>query len=155
MALSAHCDYYQHCVCGESHNRQAHMLTAGLCTPPGDSKSRLKARLTFYDLVIFIWQYHIATTAPSTPSTTWSGRETAIHTLQENYGPLSRRAATWKKPRKPLSCSRFLLSLTDETPTPSLSFTFCRSQPATRRLCYRENYYFSISRATQKKRGGG
>ncbi len=66
LAPSARCDYYQHYVWSESHNRQAHMLNAGLCAPPGDSKSRLKSRLTFYDLVIFIWQYQIATTGPPT-----------------------------------------------------------------------------------------
>lgn len=53
-----------HCVCNESHYRQAHMLNAGLCTPPGGSKSRLKSRLTFNDLFIFICRDPIATTSP-------------------------------------------------------------------------------------------
>lgn len=96
---------------------------------------RADSRMTFGDLVIFMRQYQIATTAPPAPSTAWPGSETAIHTLQENYGPLSRIAATWIRPRKPLCCSRFLLSLTDEAPTPSLSFPFCRSQSATTCLC--------------------
>ncbi len=78
------------------------------------------------------------------PIPTWPGSETAIHTLEEKYGPLSRTAATWKKPRKPLSCSRFLLSLTDETPTPSLSFPLCRSQSVTRHLCWRELLFFHL-----------
>lgn len=92
-------------VCSESHIRRAHMLNVGLCTPPRDSKNRLKSRLTFFDLVIFIWQYQIATTGPPAPSTTWPGSETAIHTLEEKNGLLSHSAATWKNPRKPLSCS--------------------------------------------------
>lgn len=40
------------------------MLNAGLFTPPGGSKSRLKSRLTFNDLFIFFCRDPIATTSP-------------------------------------------------------------------------------------------
>lgn len=46
----------------------------------------------------------LATAALPTPELTRGpGSEAAVHTLQENYGMLPLTAATWKKPRKPLS----------------------------------------------------
>lgn len=140
------------------HGSGSHMLTAGLCTSPRDSKSRLRSRLTFVDLVIFIWLYQISTTGLLAESHHMDGEWNCdSHTIEEKYGPLSRPAAAWKKPRKPLCCSWLLLSLTDETPHSIALFPSCVALSRSVDIYAQENYYFSISRSTHthKKRERG
>lgn len=82
LASSSHCDYYQRCVCSETSPHAKRWPVDS----PGDSKSRLKSRLTFYDLVIFIQQYQIATTSPPTPSPHGRGVKLRFAHQRKNIG---------------------------------------------------------------------
>lgn len=142
LAWTSHCDYYQRCVCSESHNTGAHMLNVGLHTPPGNFKSRLNSRLTFYDLVIFIWQCQIATTETINPSPHGSEWNSDSHT-GEIWASITQQLLG-KSPESlsPASCS-FPRSL--KKPPLNLSLYFSVA------LCWGELLFFHLKDCTRKE----
>lgn len=125
------------------------MLNAGLFTPPGGSKSRLKSRLTFNDLFIFFCRDPIATTSPPRLKPPLHGQGVKMQFTHErkNMGRYHALQLLGKIPESlPPACGFFSHLLPHPSP-PQLHVSLLLSGAGD--IYARENYYFSISRSSQ------
>lgn len=116
---------------------------------PGDSKSRLKSRLTLYDLVIFIWQYQIATTGPSrhpdiAREWNWDSHTSGEICCYHAQQLLGKSPECFSPAHGFFSHSWWNLHSISLFPLLSLSGVLD--------IYAGENYYFSISRSAKKKK---
>lgn len=122
------------------------MLNAGLCTPPGGSENRLKSRLTFNDLFIFICRDPIATTSP--PPRLKPPLHSQVVKMQftharKNMGRYHALQLLGKIPESLSPACGFFSHLLP----PQLHVSLLLSGAGD--IYARENYYFSISRSSQ------
>lgn len=146
LASSEHCDYYQWCVCSESSPRAKRWPVHS----SGDSHSRLKSRLTCY---LYSAVSH-CNYPSSSPIPTWPRSATAIHRLEEKYGPLSHTASSYLEKAQKASLLVVVSSLTQGWSPHSISLFSLLLLLGELDIYAGENYYFSISRSTQKKENG-
>lgn len=110
---------------------------------PGDSRSRLKSRLTLYDLVIFIWPHRIATTAPPAPPPHSQGVKLHFTQCSRYMGHYHAQQLLGKIPDSLSSASGFFSHSVMELQL----FSFLLLLGALD-INAGENYYFSISAAS-------
>lgn len=144
LASSAHCD--QRHVCSETSPRAKRRPVHS----PGDSLSRLKSRLTFYDLFIFVLQYRTATTSSPNLLPTWQGVKLQFTHRRKHMG---RYHAEQRLGESPESLSPVVVSSLTQWRSPhSISLFFLLLFLGALDIYAGKNNYFSISQSSQMRK---